>query len=428
MTLTMIIMLVMLLILMLLGVSTAASLGIISIGTFFIFGQTQNLTMLAQRMYASSTGITLLAIPFFILMGNIMNKGGISTRLFAFAKALVGHWWGGLAQASVVALSIVSGMSGAAVSDAAGVGLVAIPEMKKAGYGSKFPAAIIGAGATLGPIIPPSIAFVVYSSITGVSVGKLFLAGFPAGFVIMLALMTVIHFVAKKRNYPRSSRTSLSEIWKAFKDAFLSLMAVVIVLGGMFSGIFTATEAAVVAALYAAVLGFFVYKEVKIKDMPQIIWDTIGFSVKVLYIIAIAGFFSYVLMQQRIPQAAIYALTSLTTNPVLIILIITFILLLLGCFLEGTAIILITTPILMPLLLSMGYDPLQYGVFLVLLTNIGLLTPPVGMNLYTVTAISGENMWVIARESIPYMIALLGVALLIGFVPEITTYIPSFIK
>jgi C4-dicarboxylate transporter DctM subunit len=414
-----------LLVVMFLGATTAVSLGVIPIFTFLAAGQAGNLAVIAQRMFSSVTGVTLLAIPFFLLMGTFMNEGGISSRLFRFAKVTVGHFPGGLALADVLACTIMAAMSGSAIASAAGLGMIAINEMDEAGYGRKFPAALTACAATLGPIIPPSITFVVFASLTGESVSDLFAAGIVPGVFLAICMMVMSAIVAKKREIPRSPRSSLKEKWNGLRQAFLPLLVPVIVLVGIFGGFATTTEAAAIAALYSAVLGIFIYKQIKFRDLPRIFWNTVEQIAKIMFVIAVAGFFQYVLMNLRIPQIAVSLITQVTTNPYLILLIIISVYLILGCFLEGNAIILISIPIFVPIVQSFGYSLIQFAVVMAMAVDVGLITPPLGLNVYTVASISGEGILDVAKEAAPFVILMIAVTILIAFVPWFSTTLPA---
>jgi tripartite ATP-independent transporter DctM subunit len=411
----------------LIGVPVAVSMGLTAVLSFIFLGQGNILIMVAQRMYFSTTSFTLLAIPFFILTGNLMNTGGITNRIFRFARAAVGHVWGGLGQVNVIASMIFSGMSGAAVADAAGLGLIEMKAMKDQGYETKFAAAITAASSTIGPVIPPSIPFVIYGHLANVSVGKLFLAGCIPGVLMGLALMVAVYIISRQRDYPREEKATLKEYFISLKEAILPLGTVIIIIGGILGGIFTPTEASVVAALYALFLSMVVYREVKIKDLPKIFWNTILHTLRVMFIISVAGLFSWLMIQQRIPQQVIVGLTAISTNKYVILGIIIFILLLLGCFLEGIAVLLITIPIFLPIVLQLGIDPIQFGVIMTLASMLGLLTPPVGMCLYAVSSISGVSIGNLTRELWPYLLGIFLVLIAISFIPAISLWLPGLI-
>jgi C4-dicarboxylate transporter DctM subunit len=409
-----------------LGVPIAVALGLTAVLAFVFMGEGFVLPMVAQRMYSATTGFTLLAIPFFILAGNLMNTGGVTKRVFRFALALVGHFRGGLGHVNVVSSMIFSGMSGAAVADAAGLGLVEMEAMTKSGYDRRFSAAITAASSTIGPVVPPSIPFVIYGSITGVSVGKLFLAGCLPGVMMGLSMMIAVYFVSRRRNYPREQRVSLKELVISFKEASLSLGTPLIIIGGILGGIFTPTEAAVVASIYALILGLVVYRELSFRDLPRIFWDSLMHTVRVMFIIAAAGFFGWFMIHQRIPEQVITGLTALTSIPWILMLIIVLILLALGCFLEGIAVLVITIPVFMPLIERYSIDPVQFGVIMILCSMLGLLTPPVGMSLYAVSSISKVPIGPLTREMWPYLLGIFLVLLIMTYVPQFSQWLPNY--
>ena len=413
--------------LVLIGVPIAVAMGLTALITFVLLGESFVLPIMAQRMYSATTGFTLLAIPFFILAGNLMNTGGITRRVFAFALALVGHLRGGLGHVNVVSSMIFSGMSGAAVADAAGLGLVEMEAMTKNGYPKDFSAAITAASSTIGPVVPPSIPFVIYGSITGVSIGKLFLAGFIPGALMGLAMMVGVYFVSKRRDFPMRERASIRFLLLTFKEAVLALFMPVIIIGGILGGLFTPTEAAVVASIYALIIGGFVYREITLRDLPSILWTSIEQSVKVLFIISAAGFFGWMMVHQSIPEQVITGLTEFTSSRVTLLLVVIAVLIVLGCFLEGIAVLVITIPVFMPLIAQYGIDPVQFGVIMTLCSMLGLLTPPVGMSLYAVSSISDVPVGRLSVELSPYLLGIFMVLLLISFVPEISLWLPNLL-
>ncbi len=413
---------------MFIGVPVAAAMGVTSMIFFTILDSFQNLTMVAQRMYSATTGFTLLAIPFFIAAGNLMNTGGVTTRIFRFAGSLVGHIWGGLGQVVIVAAVIMSGMCGAAVAEAAGLGMLAMKAMPERGFDRRFTAAITGAAATIGPVIPPSIPFVIYGSITGVSIGQLFLAGFLPGFMMAAAMGFAVYFISRHRGYPRQDPAPIKEILVSFKEASLALMCPVIIIGGIVSGVFTPTEASVVACVYALYLGLFVYKEISLSDLPRIGWETTMITIRIMFIISVAGFFGWLLIHQTVPQQVITELTALGTSAHVFMAITLVILLILGCFMEGIAIIVITVPVFMPIVYQYGIDPVQFGVVNILCSMVGLLTPPVGMCLYTMASISNVGIWDLSRELMPYLAGIAVVTLICAYSPDLVLWIPNMFK
>lgn len=409
------------LVLMLLGVTTAVTMGFASVATFLLAGgDAARLFLVPQRMFAQVSGITLMSIPFFLLMGNLMSVGGISRSLFGFGRVCLGHRWGGLSNAAIVACVIMAAMSGSAAACAAGIGMIAINEMTKAGYDRAFSCATIAAGGALGPIIPPSITLILYAGLTQTSVNSLFAAGAVPGLMLGLMFMMWSSWISKKNGYAKTDPAPWKERWQAFKDAFFALMTPVIVIGGMFAGLFTATEAAAVASLYVMVLGLFVFKTLHWKDFPRIFWTTAEQTAKVMFVIATAGFFQYVLLYTRIPQQAIAFITTSFTSVVPVLLIIVAVLVLMGCFMEGTAILLITVPIFVPLAKTFHYDVVQLGIVMCISLAVGVLTPPVGLNLYVMSSITGEKVMAVAKASVGYVLLMIAAALLVAFVPGLS--------
>ncbi|MCL4107974.1 UNVERIFIED_CONTAM: hypothetical protein GTU68_017002 [Idotea baltica] len=407
-----------------LGVPIAVALGLTAVGFYVLQGDFGILAMLPQRMFSATTGFTLLAIPFFILAGNLMNTGGITRRIFRFADALVGQVRGGLGQVNVVASLFFSGMSGAAVADAAGLGQIELKAMKDRGYDPDFSAAITAASSTIGPVFPPSIPFVLYSSITGVSVSKLFLAGVVPGLLMAVALMCAVYFVALRNNMPRRDYTDWVEIMRSFMDSILSLVTPIIIIAGIFGGLFTPTEAGVAASAYALILSTFIYKELKISDLPSILWETLVHTVRVMFVIATAGFFGWLLIHQRIPNQLIAGMLAFSENPVVIMAIIIFTLLILGMFLEGIAVIVLTVPLFLPIVTQIGVDPIQFGVIMIMCSMVGLLTPPVGMVLFAVSSIANITVSRLSKALLPYLLGIILVLIAVVCIPEVSTWLP----
>ncbi len=416
------------LVLMLLGVTTAVTMGFASVATYLMAGgDMARLFLVPQRMFAQVSGITLMSIPFFLLMGNLMSVGGISRSLFGFGRVCLGHRWGGLSNAAIVACVIMAAMSGSAAACAAGIGMIAINEMTKAGYDRAFSCATIAAGGALGPIIPPSITLILYAGLTQTSVNSLFAAGAVPGLMLGLLFMMWSSWVSRREGYAKTNPAPWGERWQAFKDAFFALLTPVIVIGGMFAGLFTATEAAAVASLYVLVLGLFVFKTLKVKDLPHILWTTAEQTAKVMFVIATAGFFQYVLLYTRIPQQAIAFITTSFTSVAPVLLIIIGLLVLMGCFMEGTAILLITVPIFVPLAKTFHYDVVQLGIVMCISLAVGVLTPPVGLNLYVMSSITGEKVMAVAKASVGYVLLMILAAILVAFVPELSLGLARFI-
>ena len=418
---TMLVIFVAVLLLMFMGVTTAVTMAFASIATFlWAGGDFSRLFLVPQRMFAQVSGITLMSIPFFLLMGNLMSVGGISRDLFGFGRVCLGHRWGGLSNAAIAASIIMAAMSGSAAACAAGIGMIAIGEMTKAGYGRPFSCATIAAGGALGPIIPPSITLILYAGLTQTSVNALFEAGAVPGVMLGAAFMAWSSFVSWRNGFAKANPAPWGERWRAFRKAFFALLTPVIVIGGMFAGLFTATEAAAVASLYVMLLGFFVTKTLRVADLPGILWETVEQTAKVMFIIATAGFFQYVLLYTRIPQETIAFITTSFSSMTPVLLLIIALLVLMGCFMEGTAILLITVPIFVPLSKTFGYDVTQLGIVMCVSLAVGVLTPPVGLNLYVMSSITGEKVLAIARESVGYVLLMILMAVAVAFIPGLS--------
>jgi len=413
--------------LIMIGLPIAVAMGLTAAIFFVVLGEVDVLCMIPARMYSSTTGFPLLAIPFFILVGNLMNTGGMTTRIFRFAQSMVGHIKGGLAHVNVVNSIIFAGMSGAAVADAAGIGMVELEAMTKGGYDRRFSAAVTAASSTIGPVIPPSIPFVIFGSITGTSVGRLFLGGFIPGFIMGIAMMITVYIISDRRGYPREKRATFREFIVSGLHASSAMFCPVIIIGGIMLGIFTPTEASVVAVVYALILSLIVYKEIKIKDLPRILWETLEHSIRVLFIISAAGIFGWLLIHQKVPDAVVNSLMNLSQNPWVILLIINIILLMLGCFMEGISVMLLTIPVFMPLIAKLGIDPVHFGVLMTLNLMVGLLTPPVGMVLYAVSSVGKVPLWELASELKWYIVALMVSLGLITYIPGLVTWLPNLL-
>jgi tripartite ATP-independent transporter DctM subunit len=383
--------------------------------------------VIPQKVAMAANSFPLLAAPLFILMGNLMNSAGISYRIFDFAKAVVGWMRGGLCQANIIGSVIFAGMSGSAVADAAGLGTVEIEAMKKEGYDAETAGAITAASATIGPIIPPSLPMIVYGVAAETSIGGLFIAGVVPGLLMAVALMVMVRHLAIRQDLPRHPFEGVHALWIAFRRAFWALMAPVVLFGGLLSGIFTPTEAAAVAVTYALVLGLFVYRDFRIADLPRIILDTVETTGVVMALVMSASLLGYCISVSRLPQEFGAALTSLTTNPLVYLLIVNLMLLVVGCFMEALAAMLVLIPILVPPALAMGIDPLQFGLIFVLNLMIGTITPPVGVVLYVTAKVADVPFERMARAVAPYLVPLVAVLAMITLWPPLTTWLPSVV-
>ncbi len=411
------------LLLIVLGFPIVFALALVSFAYLAVF-DIPVITM-AQKMISGIDTYALLAVPFFILAGNLMNTGGVTRRLFRFASSLVGFIPGGLGHANVLASMIFAGMSGAAIADAGGLGTIEIKAMQDEGFDTKFSAAVTAASSTIGPIIPPSIPMVIYASIANVSVGKLFLAGALPGILMGVALMIMVYIMAKKKNYPVHSRFSLKEATSSFVDGFLPLMTPAIILGGILGGIFSPTEAAIVASTYALILGMGVYKEIKLKDLIQVTLETVKTTSMVIYIISAAAIYGFLLGREQVPQSVAQLLFTISGSPHIIMFIIIIFLLIIGCFMETTAALILLTPILVPPVMQLGIDPVHFGLVMVLTLMIGLITPPVGVVLYITSSIAKISFEDCTKATAPFIIPLVIVLLLSAYIPDLVMFLPN---
>ncbi len=384
------------------------------------------LEMAAQRMFAGPDSFPLLAVAFFVLAGNIMNTGGITRRIFNFADHIVGHLTGGLAHTNVVASIIFSGMSGSAIADTGGLGAIELQAMKEADYDEDFSLAVTGASSIIGPIIPPSVPIVIFGVASGVSIGRLFAAGVVPGIALGLAMCVLNYFICRKRGYIKREKASIKEIVVAFGRSFFSIITPFIIMGGIILGIFTPTEAAIIAVFYALTLGF-IYKDIKVRHIPHFMKDTLNVTVGVLFIIASATLFSWLLTTAQVPQTLAAGFLSLTSNKYVALLIINIFLLLIGLFMDITPAIVIITPVLMPVVSSMGIDPVHFGIIMILNLMIGLMTPPVGMILYVLASVAKVPFERIAKAILPYLAVCVFVLLLVTYIPEIVTFLPNML-
>jgi tripartite ATP-independent transporter DctM subunit len=413
-------------VLMSLGVPIAFSIGIATTVTFLLFmGLDQSLFIVAQQLASGLDSFTLLAIPFFILAGNIMNRGGIAMRLINFAKVLGGRLPGALAHCNVIANMMFGSISGSAVASAAAVGGVMAPLQKKEGYDPAFSAAVNIASCPTGLLIPPSATLIVYSLITGgTSIAALFVAGYLPGILMGLGLMIVAGIIAKRRGYPVAPRPDLAEVWIAARDAALPLGLIVIVMGGIISGVFTATEASAAAVLYTLLLALVWYREITLKDLPAILIDSAVTTSVVLLMIGASIAMSRVMAFGGIPFAISDFLLSLSDNPIAILLAINVALLIVGTFMDMTPALLIFTPIFMPVVKGLGMDPVHFGVVMTLNLCIGICTPPVGSALFVGCSVGGTSIARVIRPLLPFYALLFGLLMLVTYVPEISLFLP----
>ena len=406
------------------GVPVAIALGGASLLYVIVEGVQPHLVVL-HRMVGGTDSFPLLAIPFFIMAGSLMNSSGITARIFGFAMALVGWLRGGLGHVNVVASIIFAGMSGTAVADAAGLGMIEIKAMKDQGYDLDFSVGITGGSSTIGPIIPPSLPMVIYGVMANASIGQLFAAGFLPGLTMGLTLMAMVFWFAHTRNYRRDVRFSVPNLWVATKKAFLPLMTPIILVGGMVTGVFTPTEAAIAATVYALVLGVCVYRTLSLKRLIKISFETIETTAIILLIVAGASIFGYLITTSKITDHVADAVLAITTQPWAVLLLVNIFLLIVGCFMETIAAITILVPVLMPLVERIGVDPVHFGVIMVLNLMIGLLTPPVGMVLYVLARVANISLDRTTRACAPFLIPLIATLAIVTYWPSMVMLLPN---
>ena len=383
------------------------------------------LAVLAQKFYAGIDSFTLLCIPGFMLAGALMNGGGITRRILNFCNAFLGHFTGSLALVNIVASMVFAGISGTAIADVCSLGGMLIPAMVEDGYDDDFSVAVTAASSVVGPIIPPSVPMVIAGSCVSISVGKMFQAGIIPGVLLGLALCVPTYIISVKRHYPRHERSSWKKRLEVTKDAIWALLMPVILLGGILSGIFTPTEASIVTCVYSLIVGVFVYKEIKLSDVPRIVYTNMRSCSSIIILIGLANVFAFILTNERIPQKVATAILSMTTNRILVILLINLVLIFVGMFMESLAAILITFPVLLPVATAVGMNPVHFALMAILNLMIGLTTPPVGMCICTGAQIGGVSSWKAFKANMPFLITSLIVLMLVSFCEPITLWIPS---
>lgn len=414
----------------LLGIPVAFSLGLSNLA--IMFAMDMPYMVLAQKMVAGMNSFPLLAIPFFMFVGEIMNRGGIAQRLVNFADSLVGYITGGLGHVNILASMFFGGISGSAIADTAAIGGLLVPPMVKQNYPPKYSAAVTASSAVIGIIIPPSIPFILYGIITNTSIARLFLGGIVPGIMVGLALMITTYFTTKKHGYGtveglEVKSFSFGRVWETFKGAWLALSIPLIVVGGILGGIFTATEAGVVAAVVSLILGLFVYKEVKVIDLPQILTNTAKTTAIVLFLCGMAMVTAWLLTIAQVPFQLANILTSITTSPLGVLLIANVLLFLVGFVMDLTPAMLILAPILLPVVESVGIDPVYFGVLMSMNLGIGLITPPVGTVLYVACGVADIKMEQLVKSILPFLVTLLIVLALLIMFPQLVLFIPNLI-
>ena len=417
---------VMLFVFMLLGMPIAVALGLSSALTILFFAH-DSLASLSIKLYETCEQFTLLAIPYFILAGAFMTTGGVARRMIRFAIACIGHLRGGLAMASVLACMLFAAVSGSSPATVVAVGSIVIAGMMRAGYSQEFAAGVICNAGTLGILIPPSIVMVVYAAATETSVGKLFMAGVIPGIVLGLMLMAAIYVRARMIDLPRQPRASLREVLVAGRDSVWGLLLIVIILGGIYGGIFTPTEAAGVSAVYAFFVAVFVYRDMRLRDVPKVLVDAARVTVMLMFIIANALLFAHVLTTERIPQAIAEQIVSMGMAPWQFLVVVNVLLLVAGNFMEPTGIILILAPILFPIATRLGIDPVHLGIIMTVNLEIGMVTPPVGLNLFVTSGITGMPIMRVVRAALPWLGVLLAFLVIVTYVPKLSLWLPGLL-
>jgi len=412
-----------------LNVPVAFSLILSTLVYFLFINTSMPVDMIFQRMIASAESFPLLAVPFFITAGAVMNYSGISSKLMAMAEVMTGHMVGGLAQVNVVLSTLMGGVSGSANADAAMESKILVPEMVKRGYSPSFSAAVTAASATISPIIPPGIGLILYAFMANASVGKMFLGGYIPGLLMCVGLMLVVHIVSKKRGYvpSREKRATVKEVLHQIKDSAWALFLPFGIILGLRFGMFTPTEAGAMTVFYSVFVGAFVYRELKFKHIPNILVESVLGTSAVMLIIVAASAFGYYMSWERLPQAISAYLTGITKNPYLFLFIINMFLLFIGMFIEGTASLIILTPLLVPTVTALGIDPIHFGIIMVVNLTIGGVTPPFGTLMFLTCSIIGIKVTEFIKDALPLIAALIFVLFLITYVPGFVTFLPNLI-
>jgi len=394
-------------------------------GTLYFLSNDMALIMVVQRLTEGANTFTLLAVPGFILAGNLMNSGEVTDRIFDFCGKLVGHVTGGLGHANILASVVFAGMSGAAIADAGGLGAIELKAMHDAGYDDDFSLAVTGASSLVGPIIPPSVPMVVYGTVASVSIGRLFMAGAVPGFIMAVAMCTMVFIISKKRGYKAEPWCGFPELFRSFKRAFLSLLTVVIILGGILCGVFTPTEAAMIATFYAIFLGFF-YRTLTPKKLIDALREACSTTCTVMMIVCGATVFCYILSYERFPQFVANMFLTYCHSKILALLLINIFLVFVGMFMDSSPSIIILTPVFLPVVTAFGVDPVHFGIVMVLNLMIGLLTPPVGMVLYVLSKVSSVPFEKICKATVPFIVMFYILLQFITYIPQICLMLPTW--
>lgn len=414
---------------LILSFPVGAALLLSGITTLFFVAPDIPFTIVAQRFIYGTDVFSFIAVPMFMVAGLIMNSSGITKKLISFSNSLVGHLHGGLSHVNILVSMLFAGMSGSAVADCSSLGTVLIPTMVDEGYEPEFAAAVTASSSTVGPIIPPSIGMVILGLVVGMPVGRLFLGGAIPGFLMGLYMLIVSFIISKKRNYPTMARSSLKEIWSTFRQAFLALITPVLIVGAIIFGVATPTEAAVVGVFYSLFLGLFVYKTIKLKDLPALLISTGKMTASIMFIVGAAGLFGWIIAWSGVQENMIIWANSIAaaTSPIIVIVLMNVFLLIMGCFLSVVANILIWGPTLIPVAASVGFDPFHFAIIMILNLHIGLVTPPVGIAMYIVTKIANISIDSFVKENMIFLLMLLlALATVIAF-PQLVHWLPNLL-
>jgi len=412
--------------LMLTGMPISIALGL-TVLTFMFTMTDVPLESVALKLFTGIEKFEIMAIPFFILAGSFLTHGGVARRMIRFATATVGHLHGGLALGGVVACALFAAVSGSSPATVVAIGSILLPAMLKQGFPKKFGVGVIATSGGLGILIPPSIVMVIYAVTVNASIGRLFIAGIIPGLLLAGLLLVVTWFVAWKRKYPRLPKASFPELFRAFRESVWGLLLIVVVIGGIYTGIFTPTEAAAMSAVYAFWVSVFVYKDLTLTQVPKVLLDSANLSAMILYIITNAVLFSFLLTFEQIPQALADWITGMGLEPWMFLIVVNIMLLIAGNFMEPSSILLITAPILFPVAMKLGIDPIHLGIIMVVNMEIGMITPPVGLNLYVASGIANMGLTEVTKACAPWILVMLAFLLLITYVPAISLWLPNLL-
>lgn len=411
-------------VILLTGAPIATGLGLSS--AIILYGMLKlPLVVVAQRMFTSVDSFSFMAVPFFMLAGAFMSSGGVTRRIVDFANSLVGALAGGLALVVAVSGMFFAALSGSSAATTAAIGTALIDEMENRGYKKSFAAAVVASGGTVGIVIPPSITMVVYGVVADASIADLFLGGFAPGILMGISMCIISWFISKKRGYKGTGTISLKNILRSFKDCFWALMMPVIIIGGIYGGIFTPTEAAAVAAVYGAFVGMFVYRELKLKDIPTVIFKAAVSTTMIMFVVGGANLFGWILTNAQVPHKLGIVFANLTDSPIVFLMLVNVLLLFMGTLVNASAAVVILTPILLPVALTMGINPIFFGVMMVVNLAIGCITPPVGLDLFVVSSITRIPIETVTREVMPYLLVLLADLLILTYFPDIIMFLPN---